>query len=65
VGYAVKLSYRRTLDRKGFKFISRVAKTRDSVLRWFRGIEYYRFIAMMNLGALGADGKDKAHRTGV
>jgi hypothetical protein len=36
------------------------ASCRDSVSRWFRELQHYRFIVMTNPGCLGVDGKGKA-----
>src|SRR4051812_45964086 len=37
-----------------------LGSTRDSISRWYRELQYYRFIVMTNPGGLGVEGKGKA-----
>jgi hypothetical protein len=63
---ALKLRYSQNFKNNGKIFLSsrhaeaELGSNRNSVLRWFRELEYYGFIVMTNPGALGVDGKGKA-----
>jgi len=63
---ALKSRYSDNFKNNGKIFLSsrnaaiKLGSNRDSVLRWFRELEYYGFIVMTNPGALGVDGKGKA-----
>lgn len=37
-----------------------IGGNRDSISRWFRELQHYRFIVMTESGSLGVDGKGKA-----
>jgi hypothetical protein len=63
---ALKLRYSSNFKNNGKIFLSsrdaeaELGSNRDSVLRWFRELQYYGFIVMTNPGALGVNGKGKA-----
>jgi hypothetical protein len=63
---ALKLRYSSNFKNNGKIYLSsrdaekELGSNRDSILRWFRELEHYGFIAMTNPGVLGVDGKGKA-----